>query len=110
MISVMLVSVIEALDQSIADAAGHCHRQMTLIKVETGFNHSVLNVIDDLFLDKPAFMTEVGAHQAPELGVHVLFRLAPRRQRRLMHPVVNLLLVLKLRLYQSKPCNNEHTR
>jgi len=78
MISVMLVGIIEALDQTVADAACHCHRKVALIKVETGFYHSVFDVINNLFLDKPSFMTKVGAHESPELGVHILLGQTPR--------------------------------
>jgi hypothetical protein len=62
MICIMLIRIIEALNQPIPYAACDCHTQMALIKVETGFNYSILNVIDDLFLDKPSFMPEVRAH------------------------------------------------
>jgi len=87
MISVVLVGVIKALNQAVSYAAGHCHGQVALIEVEPGFHHRVLYVIHDLLLYKPAFMPEVGAHQAPQFGVHVLLRalLLLRRQHFLMY-------------------------
>ena len=97
MIRVVLVRIVKAFNEAVTDAARYCHRQVTLIEVETRLHHSVLDVVNYLLLNKPAFMAKIGAHKAPELGVHVLLGYTSRRQRSMMH-IIHLLLVLELRL------------
>ena len=73
-VCVVLVGIVEALNQTVADAARHRHGQVALVKVEAGFDHGVLDVVDDLLLYEPPLMPQVGAHEAPELGINFLLR------------------------------------
>lgn len=95
MIRVVLVGIVEALDQTVSDAARHRHGQVALVKVEARFHYCVLDVVYDLLLDEPTLVPQVGAHEAPELGIHfLLWMLSGGRLMPLVH-----LLVLEFRLF-----------
>ena len=98
MIRVVLIGIVEALNQTVADAARHRHGQVALVKVETGFHHRVLDVVYDLLLDEPPLMPQVGTHETPELSIYFLLGvLLPRGSlMRLIH-----FLVLEFRLHED---------
>ena len=89
MIRVVLVGIVEALDQTVSDAARHRHGQVALIKVEARFHYCVLDVVYNLLLDEPTLVPQVGAHEAPELGIHfLLWMLSGGRLMPLVHFLV----------------------
>lgn len=67
----MLVGVVEALDETIADGTGNSHREVALVEVEATLHHRILDVIHYLLLDEPSLMPQVGTHQGPELRINV---------------------------------------
>jgi hypothetical protein len=68
----LLVGIIEAFDEAVTDGASHGHTQVGLVKVEPALYHSVFYVINNLLLYKPSFVAEVGAHEAPQLGINIV--------------------------------------
>ena len=94
MVCIVLIRIIETFNQAITDAARYRHCQMALIEVESRFNHCVLDVINDLFLDEPAFVAKVGTHEPPKLRIYVFLLMRTRRGIS-----TYVLLVLELRLY-----------
>ena len=98
MIRVVLVGIIEALDQTVPDAARNRHGQVALVKVEARFHDGVLDVVYDLLLDEPPLVPQVGAHETPELGIDfLLWVLTGGRLMPLVH-----LLVLEFRLHDLR--------
>ena len=81
----MLIGVVKALNQSVSKRGGYSLRQLAFIKVESTLYHCVLYVVYYLLLYEPSLMTQIAAHESPELLIVLVvfltsadeFRLCP---------------------------------